>query len=199
MASGRVRLQVTHVALDENGAGDMRINATRLLTELLMVYLSRPELYRAGSLGSGSGFAGAAGVEGGGGDVTAALDSLLHTRAVPLLHRMMMSGCDPMPLYAQKVIASLLLRCAVLCWLQCRPSSARSLAPWACSVRLARVHSPHTPNVVGAVGELALTGVGVGCVCRPGIWCIQHAFYAVCIGRGHSTADKLLPCTTRVE
>eukprot|EP00892_Ulva_mutabilis_P008231 jgi/Ulvmu1/5780/UM025_0034.1 len=91
---------VTHSALDEGGLGDMRINATRLLTELLMVYISRPELYRGGSYGG----------DGSGGDVSAALDSLLQARVVPLLHRMMMSGRDPMPLYAQKVLATLLGR-----------------------------------------------------------------------------------------
>ena len=72
----------------------MRINATRLLTELLMVYLSRVEAAGRGDSG----------------DVTAALEDLLQSGALPLLHRMMMSGRDPMPLYAQKVLASLLLR-----------------------------------------------------------------------------------------
>lgn len=89
-------MQVTNAALDDSGSGDMRINATRLLTELLMVYLSRVE-----AVGRGDG-----------GDVTAALEDLLQSGALPLLHRMMMSGRDPMPLYAQKVLASLLLRYA---------------------------------------------------------------------------------------
>jgi len=99
-------VQVTLSALDEGGGtGDMRINAARLLTELLMVYMSRNELYRCGGYGGGGG------ADGDGDDVTAPLDSLLHARVVPLLHRMMMSGCDPMPLYAQKVLATLLTRC----------------------------------------------------------------------------------------
>jgi hypothetical protein len=88
---------------DGNGAPwDARVNAARMLTELLMFFLSRRDMYSS----SNCHIKCANRVV----DVTDRLDDLLRTRVAPLLRRMMLSDSDPMPLYAQKILATLLSR-----------------------------------------------------------------------------------------
>jgi hypothetical protein len=96
---------VSQAADASGGPRDARVNAARMLTELLMFYISRTDMYRSGGGKPTSAAAGPA-------DISQPLDELLSTRVAPLLQSMMLSGCDPMPLYAQKVLATLLPRCA---------------------------------------------------------------------------------------
>lgn len=106
-------IQVAHKVLagssDSSGVPwDARVNAARMLTELLMFYISRHDMYRSGGSSAVAGTLCSNGPV----DVTAPLDELLTTQVAPLLQHMMLNGCDPMPLYAQKVLATLLPRCA---------------------------------------------------------------------------------------
>lgn len=94
-------LQTTHAQ------ADLCANVARLLAELTMHYLASPDAYRPG----GGGGAGASV------DVTAALDTALAAHVVPLLPRLAAER-DPMPLYAQKILALLLSRYAPAAALQ---------------------------------------------------------------------------------
>lgn len=88
---------------------DARVNAARMLTELLMFYISRHDMYCSNTSTISSNSAEFPM------DITKPFDNLLTTKVLPLLQRMMLSGSDPMPLYAQKVLAALLPRCCSYC------------------------------------------------------------------------------------
>ena len=88
---------------------DARVNAARMLSELLMFYISRHDVYRSSAAIT------TASTPCNNVDVTQHLDQLLTSQVAPLLQNMMLNGCDPLPLYAQKVLATLLPRYADGC------------------------------------------------------------------------------------
>jgi hypothetical protein len=97
-------------------SGDLQANIARILADALMVYTADIEapgdVSQAASSGrlpppTDSGASNAAGLP-------MALHQLLVQHVLPLLPAMMDSGS--MPLYAQKIMASLLSRCTPLLW-----------------------------------------------------------------------------------
>lgn len=99
--------QVTAVLLDPSEDAeemkDLRVNAARMLADVLMFFVNHPDLYQ----GCSAPAAGTCGVVGK--DMTKKLDAMLTGKIMPLLPSLMAER-DPMPLYAQKVLAALLPR-----------------------------------------------------------------------------------------
>lgn len=95
--------QVVPVGISNKGVQwDAALNTVGFLTESLMFYISSHEMYHSsGTAADRTCFTL---------DVTDSLDELLHSKVVPLLEVMILCGQDPMPLYAQKILAALLPR-----------------------------------------------------------------------------------------
>lgn len=85
---------------------DACYNMARMLTELLMFYVTHkvPDVSDATLYAPADRSTGA---------VPQLLEDVLSEQVFPLLKLMMQSGWDPLPLYAQKVLAALLIRCVL--------------------------------------------------------------------------------------
>jgi hypothetical protein len=87
-------------------------NVARLLAELVMHFVSSPDAYVAkGSSASLSHTA----VGSNELNATEVIDEVLQQHVLPLLP-LLTAERDPMPLYAQKILALLLTRCAAVVW-----------------------------------------------------------------------------------
>lgn len=99
----QVAQKVVPVGTGDSGVErDAHVNAVGMLTESLLFYISSHEMYHSSGTAADGTCVSL--------DVTESLDELLHTRVVPLLEVMMLSGHDPLPLCAQKILAALLPR-----------------------------------------------------------------------------------------
>lgn len=93
--------------IEEDHLQDVLVNSARMMADILLFFLNHPDLYCSAAGPDGTPVRSAAAA-----DITPQLDVCLQQHVLPLLP-IMMKEKDPMPLYAQKILAQLLPRCAL--------------------------------------------------------------------------------------